>query len=121
MNQVLTIHPDGTASGLKVKAGKGLDLRDLGKVAVKRVSEIIWSEDRQRWYVHFLEGPWAPKALTYHLWQRAGMGSKKVFDLNGIISTGSGLLTFEDYDDAVKAEVAFLDAMRLAGEFHTIA
>lgn len=90
MQQVITIQPDGGMSGLHHKKGKGLDLRQFGKVSIRRVSEILWDEDEQNWYVRIIDGPLEHTILD----QR-----------------------FDDYDEAVEAEISFLNEKRREGVF----
>lgn len=116
MQQVVTISPDGTISGLQRKAGQGLDLRTLGKASIERVSEIKWDEDRQAWYVEVISGPLTNLILTAQYRHKVA-GLEGWFPEGATISTGTGILYFDDYDDAVRAEVEFLDAMRLKGVF----
>lgn len=134
MQQVVTIHPDGGMSGLQRKRGKGLDLRQFGRASIERVSEIVWCEDRQRWKVQVLDlkvaywmayGKEHPgtrssrlseghrPCLTWFHWKAAGLPEN--FPGGCRISTGGGLMTWDDYDRAVEAEVRFLDALRLIG------
>lgn len=52
--QKIVITPEGEVITLRQKSKKGLDLRDLGKVSVKRQSDILFNEDNQSWYVLIL-------------------------------------------------------------------
>lgn len=133
MQQVITIAPGGAMSGLQRKPGQGLDLTKFGKADVRRVSEIVWDGDQQAWYVCICEGDhttrvveWvrehmpehaapAPVLRTTH-WRLAGLeGAPQGSHINDI--AGRCPYYFENYDDAVKAEIAFLDALRLRGIF----
>lgn len=109
--QVVTISPDGTISGLQRKPGQGVDLRQFGKAAIVRASEIAWDDHLQKWFVDVMQeagkGP-----MTLAKWLDAGL---TICQGGGI--SAQGLLIFDDYDMAVKAEIAFLDALRLRGEF----
>ncbi len=121
MNQVVTITPDGGVSGLQRKRGRGLDLKAMGHAEVERVSEVSWDTIRQRWYV-VVHGPMTGEVLRYDLIRVCGLdfsdvtGRNKFFE-GSTIATGSGWYLFEDYDDAVAAEVRFLDALRVTGVF----
>lgn len=94
--QVITVTPDGEVSALRVKKGSGLDLRSLGStVEVERVSEILWEEVAQKWFVKFVAGPMAGKF---------------------IVKPGStATCYFDEYEDAVEAEIAVLNYVRLQG------
>ena len=129
--QVITVDPDGTISGLQVKKGKGLDLTTLGRSHIERVSEIVWSLEWQCWFVKVLSSAvikwmqdvWSmsedrPGVLTWELWCKA---TEQQEDLNhaklpyGCEEVYLHILHFKDYDDAVAAEVEFLNALRLKG------
>jgi hypothetical protein len=116
MKQVVTISPDGTISGLQRKPGQGLDLRKFGPCVVERASDIRATEDGQRWTVNLLTGPYAGKQLTIELAGHAGLFRGKGPGVDAHLETG-GVLTFDDYDAAVRAEIATLDGLRLHGEF----
>ena len=128
MSQVITISPRGELSGLQRKRGKGLDLRQFGHAEIERVSEIVWCADHQRWYVKILSLPtgWPLGAgtmtLSNLLWAEH-VGSDMPAGTDQICPNESGLLRsveclyFDDYDDAVAAEVKFLDSMRVQGLF----
>lgn len=116
--QVITIAPDGTMSGLQVKPGKGVDLTKLGKANVVRASEIVWSEAKQLWNVHLLGSKRGLVGnLSLAMWQHAGLDHTHLpaETTAGNYEGAAGVLFFADYDLAVKAEIAYLDAMRLKG------
>ncbi len=126
--QVITVAPDGTMSGLQRKRGRGVDLRKFGHATIERASEIAWNEDQQAWTVHVLNRA-AVRWMT-HTMGREHLGATltgdnwyyAMYELSprppkGSVKLPEGWLAFEDYDDAVAAEVAFLDALRLRGIF----
>jgi hypothetical protein len=112
--QVLTISPTGEVSGLQRKPGQGFDLRKLGKAQIERVSEIVWDEENQNWFISILRGFFADRLVSSVLW--AAYVSETLPGA-GCTIRDDGVLLFEDYDQAVKAEVEFLDRARLAGHF----
>ncbi len=119
MSQVITIHPDGLASGLHYKKGKGLDLRALGPVSIERVSLVTWDDVEQAWFIKFIAGPragteWTLEALN-GLTLVGDMGKGVQPGLPNGKSDGNGRLYFEDYDEAVRTEIVVLDSDRLAG------
>ena len=127
MEQVITIHPDGGISGLQRKKGKGVDLRQFGHAHLERASEITWNEAQQCWHVHVLneaacEWMAATRERTYRgeggctLMAFQWVGTISIDEPKGSYRT-DGFLAFDDYDDAVAAEVAFLDALRRMGVF----
>ena len=116
MPQVVTITPQGGISGLQRKTGKGLDLRRFGHAKIERVSEVQWYEENQRWRVQIISGP-----MTGHTLTTGMVALVKVLDqIEGSTVChyrGFEILEFDDYDDAVAAEVRYLDALRVQGVF----
>ncbi len=86
--QVVSIAPDGAISSLRRK--DGLDLRQFGNVEIQRVSDIKWNSYNQKWYVEIIAGP--KKGFIFPLY-------------------------FKEYEDAVVAEINFLDTLRKQGIF----
>ena len=125
MNQVITISPDGAISGLQHKKGKGVDLRVFGHAQIERASLIEWHEGKQAWWVHIVAGRYTGEGLSYNLRRdTVGVAPGEAFYPGSTITAGagaasicSGMYYFADYDDAVAAEVDFLNALRLAGIF----
>ena len=124
MNQVITISPDGSLSGLQRKRGKGLDLRQFGHAEIERVSEIVWKADRQRWFVKLLRMPgWSSGMILsdrmwiLHVGGDLPEGADPTCPSESGILQSTECLYFDDYDDAVAAEVKFLDSMRVRGLF----
>lgn len=121
--QVITIQPFGIMSGLQRKPGQGLDLRRFGKADIQRASLIEWDADKQAWFIDVLQDAGRGK-LTFVKWANAvakgGISAAEVL-LNQItrnwFSPGGEPLFFAEYDEAVKVEIAYLDALRLAGKF----
>lgn len=121
MKQVITVTSLGEIAGLQVKPGKGFDLRTLGKASITRASEIVWNEENQRWRVELREGAgsYAGRTVTAWLavdalgsaWDRAIPSHFEVWD-----GDKEHYLEFVNYDDAVKAEIAVLDGLRLQGK-----
>lgn len=69
-----------------------LDLRKLGEVKIRRSSEILFDEDKQKFYIHYLE----PSLASFNPEFRS------VF--------------FDTYEQAVDREVQFLNECRLTGK-----
>lgn len=111
-DQVITIGMDGTISGLQRKPGQGIDLREFGHAEITRASEIVWSEIEQLWTVVPLQGRYAGIAMSRDDWE-----AWVSWPPAGLTRTAhaTNTLLFAEYDDAVKAEIAFLDALRIAG------
>jgi len=112
--QLITIAPDGSISGLDFKR-KGLDLRQFGHAATRRISEVEWDEERQKWRVVFLMGGWAGDVATAEHCVRVGLplpGSATLAD--GAVKP-KNMLMFTDYEDAVAFEITIVQAARLSG------
>lgn len=119
--QVITIQPDGTVSGLQVKPGKGVNLQSLGKAKTVRASEIAWDEDAQFWYVDVLQTPGkGPVTLNKFMDAFIPGTTPPLGDLAPSaqnITDSNAPIYFSEYPDAVEVEIAYLDALRLRGEF----
>ena len=105
--QVITISPDGNMSSLHHKK-HGLDLGYFGNIEVERVSEIKWNSSFQQWYVEIINGPAKGTILSKREW-RNPTGNGIQFD--------DEIITFGKYEDAVEAEVLYLNKLRKKGVF----
>lgn len=110
--QVITVHADGSISGLQRKNAQGLDLRQFGHADIKRASEVTWNSEAQAWAVQILDDDHGHYCLT----------ATRLFEVSGFrelpaakVEPQTGILFFSDYDKAVDAEIFFLDSARLAG------
>lgn len=113
MKQQVIIKPDGSVSGLDFKK-KGLPLTQLGKAKTKRVTDIVWDEESQKWVIKFLMGELEGSLLAYSHITKMGLPLPPV-DNNLEARDTDGVLLFSDYDDAVSAEVFFIQAARRQG------
>lgn len=104
--QVVTIEPNGRISGLQTKPGKGFDLRSLGKAKIERASEVLFCEDKQQWYVEIRKGRYSGKRITYPMLSAVTNTTLK-------FTASDPTVYFNEYDDAVKGEIALLDHIRL--------
>lgn len=116
MKQVITITPGGGMSGLQRKPGQGLDLTKFGKATVVRASEIVWDEDPQAWTVKLLNTGTVLDGvvLTYRMWDVA-VEADYPAGSHPDAGVKDQQMRFDDYDQAVKAEIEYLDALRLKG------
>ena len=107
--QVISVKTDGSIKGLQFKTD-GLDLRDFGNASIKRVTDIEWCEDAQRWKIRFLQGRlrnrYADRFLCAFLTQGC----------DHVAADGGGLLLFKDYDSAVATEVDLIQAAVKGGK-----
>lgn len=121
MQQVITISPGGLMSGLQHKKGKGVDLRQFGHAEIERASEIKWMGDAQKWGVFILTGPFSDRWLTHRMWMAgglagAGLNPHELAAIGGSMgNTPDDPVTFDEYEEAVEAEVSFLNALRRRG------
>lgn len=128
-HQVITIGADGSMSGLQRKPGQGLDLRQFGRAHIERASEIVWDEMAQRWQVSIFSGrvfnenglQLTGTYLTHRMWLAgARLNPNTLAEIGGEMggderNDPDAPVDFQDYDAAVRAEIAYLDALRLAG------
>lgn len=123
--QVITIGPDGTMSSLHHKKN-GLNLGDFGNIEVERVSEVKWLLEAQKWYVYLIK---ESKVLTLIEWEKNNkklpIGCEIIEGYEGWVpmKTDSSSskkwkpLLFKHYEDAVDAEVLYLNKLRKKGVF----
>lgn len=110
MRQVITIGPDGSIHGLCHKRGQGLDLRKLGKADIERITLIEWDADRQAWFIRWASGSmaeWHPQDF-----RSAGVSFA---EFNGSEGGADAPVLFDEYEDAVAAEVAVYQQLQIAG------
>ena len=126
MKQVITIGPDGSMSGLQRKPGQGIDLRQFGRAEIKRASLIEWSDADQAWWINVLQSAGQGNVTFEKIRAVHGSDHCRATDVLDAAAPsgwckakerGDRTLLFDEYDDAVKVEIAFLDALRLLGRF----
>lgn len=114
--QVISVDPEGNFYGLDHKR-KGVDLRQFGTSKIQRVTLIEWNEDRQAWLINWTEAVcFPPQVWSVSLFIDAEVRWESH---RGVaVSSGSGddIIIFTDYEDAVSAEVAVIQALQLAGD-----
>lgn len=92
--QYINVSPDGEIESLRVT--KGVDLRNLGKLEVKRITDIRFDDESQKWKVFFLDRECYLTDMDYNL---AVYGEAN-------LESASDLL-FDTYENAVSAEQAY--------------
>jgi hypothetical protein len=130
MKQIVTIHPDGTISGLQVKPGQGMDLTEMGEAEVRRASEIEWNTEHQAWQVRPLGPPDGSRMVTRPVTLRmySTATNQRPFEAMealksaapsgvGVAPGDDGVLLFKNYTEAVKIEIQYLDGLRVMGVF----
>jgi len=110
--QRVTIRPDGSIAGLDHKK-KGLSLRQFGKATIQRVTLVEWDEDHQGWYIRWF-GRKGGKVWSHNTFEVAKV---RLYDFEAKLAvTNSGAVPmFEDYEEAVRAEVAVLQSLQALG------
>ena len=120
--QVITIAADGAIQGLERKPGQGLSLRSLARnngatPKSTRCSEIV-DLGCDRWGVQPMQGPITGRPLTV----------QELVAVTYPVTTGVHMsyprddyrqnepAPFLSYDDAVRAEIAYMDQLRLSGQ-----
>lgn len=116
MQQVIEIGSDGSISGLERRGPNVIDLKQFGRAKVERVSEILFDEGRQLWYIQATMA--APMSLRTQVINRAIL---ERCDFSATAMEHCPTLHpdcpayFESYDEAVSVEVQVLDHWRLKG------
>lgn len=108
--QVITVHPDGSISGLQRKSGEGVDLRQFGKADIQRASDIQWDVEAQSWTVCVLEEDTRYSLTASRLYAVSGFR-----ELPSCVVSENDVLLFKEYASAVDAEIFYLDNKRLNG------
>lgn len=121
MKQVITVTPEGVIEGLQHKKGRGMDLRQFGEADIQRASEIVWvAGHSQKWVIRLMVGVLNGAFVTPKSWQLM-TGKEWTGDtLPGLTVALGEVLAFDDYDDAVAAEIEYLDAVRITGRSHLL-
>lgn len=103
--QVITIDLNGSLESLRQKKGQGVDLREFGAVQMERVSEINMNETTQKYYVSFLLGLLAGRNLSQGLYHT-------LKEDDAFLAHSRERQYFDEYEDAVEAEIFVLNAFR---------
>ena len=121
MKQLVIVNPDGSLEGLEHKKGKGVNLKQLGKAKVERVTLIKFSESLQMWFIEWTDAVLKKDNSFSKVWDVSFIDSLgvDVTEYGGeVISTCNyhgDSIAFEDYDDAVKLEVATIQELQRSG------
>jgi len=108
-NQLVSISPVGTITYLKRKGG----LEIPAPKKIERITLIEWGETRQRWFIRYTP-PFACCKAAVWRWSLSLRGLQiPPVGADPQQETGEDMpLYFEDYDDAVKTEILFIEALR---------
>ena len=102
-----------------------IDLRQFGKAQITRVTLIEWDEKMQAWFIRWHENPNVDRAKWGSSWAVAVFNSAGVLfgKFNGRADMTipedkrfASPIYFDDYDDAVKAEVAVIQSLQVRGK-----
>lgn len=116
MEQVISIGPDGSISGLERRGSNVVDLKQFGRAKIERVSEILFDEGRQRWYIQTTMA--APFSLRTQVIHRAHLERCHFYYIAHAhcpTQHPDCPAYFDSYDEAVSVEVLVLDHWRLRG------
>lgn len=109
--QIISIAPDGALSSLQHR-GPSVDLRQFGSAKISRATLIEWDEKRQAWFIRWFDSGDAP--WTSHTFEEAGLDYRELAGWLGEL--GSDVVYFREYEEALHAEVAVLQALQLRGK-----
>ncbi len=121
--QLITVGPDGSLFGLDHKS-KGLNLRSLGRGETKRATLVEFDEELQMWYIRW-EGQRSNEVWTYNtVWDPQGLirgelckhpPFSAVKAYTGADNKPDNIPLWENYEDAVAAEVEVIQKMQTLG------
>jgi hypothetical protein len=120
MRQIIHVFDGGGCMTLRQPKGQGIDLREFGDVHIERVSSIEFQHMAQKFFIKFAKNG---AVLTYHELFESGLihrdGELYGMTLDGSLSHtrehrthGVDIALFSEYEDAVKAEVAYIQWLR---------
>jgi hypothetical protein len=105
---VITVHPNGAVETLL--KDKVFDTRVLGDRKIERLSEVLPTDDGQRFYVRWLRGPLVGDALV----RVPTLSVNRA--INSVSCWPSGETFYAcSYEDAVEFEVATVNELRMHG------
>jgi hypothetical protein len=109
---VVAFHADGTVESLL--KDKVFDTRVLGNRQIERLSEVLPTDDGQKFFIRWLKGPLFDTST-------GGSASVDCFYSNGNVQChGDGeTMYFDSYEEAVECEVSTCNALRLLGHSFT--
>jgi hypothetical protein len=115
MKQIITIDTLGNIETLKRKKGKGIDIAPLvKKQTIQRISLVEWDEENQKWFLTLQLGTLAGCVMSHEIVRRV-TGAVIAAEIAPDAENARTALLWDDYDDAVKAEVEIIEQARLAG------
>jgi hypothetical protein len=111
---LISFAPDGSIEFTRTPTLLGLFPDDAKRM--ERMTDILLNEDYQRYYVWFKTGVHAGKALAILLDSYTDFASEDGFMVPFKLHTeAGGLITFDTYEDAVKAEIQYVEFLRDCG------
>ncbi len=116
---IITISPTGGLHGLQ--KSDGIQLTALGRARIRRISEILWDEAEQHWYVQFIYGPLALRPVRGEDLKEWGVGTPHPdggCTFPGAVACAAAVgspVFFKNYADGVACEVALVEAASLKG------
>ena len=124
MGQVITVGANGSLEGLQHKSG-ALDLRKYGKATIDRISEIVWSTQYQMWVVVPTQGKLKGSPITMESFLSTVDNFREAMLILGSAgvrqtSLHSNDIVFQEYDEAVAFEVAFIQTCQKSGHSYLV-
>jgi len=104
--QTISVDIFGRVSGLVHRNQLDLTKLKAKDKRVERASDIRFSEDDQKWYIHYLIPPFAGRSATY-----MDLKSKQ-FPKEDILYS---VMYFDNYEEAVQVEIALFNKFRKEG------
>ena len=119
MNHVITVSPIGELTALLCRKGQGVSIKELGQADIERYSEIVFLKEHQKFAVKFLQ-EFKDKHLSVPLMRSFSLLIQeyaqdlydKYLETLANSSDEQKILLFDEYEDAVRAEVQFYNIVR---------
>jgi hypothetical protein len=109
---VIAFHADGTVETLL--KDKVFDTRVLGDRQIERLSEVLPTDDGQKFFIRWLKGPLA--AIGRPKIPPQAQAANGFFSYGGFHCHYTGQVEyFDTYEEAVECEVSTVNALRLLG------
>lgn len=104
-SQSIFINTSGAVETLRKAKGKGIQLRDIAPSTMRRVSDIRFNEDNQKFYIFFLNE-------DSKFYGAALKATLSIVDNTPMPTDDYRVLFFDEYEDAVECEIHLVDSLR---------
>ncbi len=112
---VVSLSSLGGLGALKTKKGQGVNLLALGQAKITRVTLIEWAEEHQQWFIKWVKGEHKGKLWDCSTFSKAEVSTDPWPVSLSSMSMG-GVVYFQEYEDAVSAEIAVVQALQTSGK-----